>query len=108
LNGRQAFKVTLISTDAIPLGIWNLLPQDPDQLATADKIKQCLEILIKHGLTTTCLAVGKNPEAFYLPENRQMELMRQAGPLQSYYVSCFVLFRSFAVRLTQPVDLFVL
>jgi hypothetical protein len=89
LNSRQAYKVTLVYTVTVPLGIFQELPRSPDQLATSDIVKQCLEILIKHGLSLNCLAVGKNPDAFFLPEYRQIELMRQAGrnPLGSYYVS---------------------
>ena len=90
LSSRQCYKVTIRFTDAIPLGIWFMPPQSSMELATSDRIKQCLEILIKHGLTANCLAVGKNPEAFFLPEYRQIELMRQSGrtPHRSYYVSC--------------------
>jgi len=80
------FKVALNHTHDIPLGIWTMRPSSNLELDIAGQVKQAMEIIIKHGLSSTCIAVGKNPDTFFLPERQQLNLL-EIGSMCEYYVS---------------------
>lgn len=88
---RMGVKVILRFTNQIPLGLWFQKPTNADELATFNQIKQCIEIIFKHGMTMNLVTVGKNPDTFFLPDHCQMQLMGRGGrggnPFASYYVS---------------------
>ena len=86
---RIGVKVILRFTNQVPLGLWFQKPTTPDELATFHQIKQSIEIIVKHGMGTNLVTVGKNPDTFFLPDHCQMQLMRGgrgSNPFASYYV----------------------
>ena len=88
---RMGVKVILRFTNQVPLGLWFRKPTTAEELATFHQIKQSIEIIVKHGMGTNLVTVGKNPDTFFLPDHCQMQLMRGGGrgpnPFASYYVS---------------------
>lgn len=85
---RMGVKVILHFTNQVPLGLWFQKPTTVEELATFNQIKQSIEIIVKHGMGTNLVTVGKNPDTFFLPDHCQMQLMgrgRGANPFASYY-----------------------
>ncbi len=92
---RMGVKVVLHFTNKIPLGLWFKKPSTTDELATFNQIKQCIEIIVKHGMSMNLVTVGKNPDTFFLPDHCQMQLMgRGRNPFASYYVRRMLLPRT--------------
>lgn len=84
---QSGFRVTVQLTMQIPMGIFSHQPTTVEQLATADTVKQCLEIIVKYGLGRTCLSCDTNPQTFFLPVSR-MVVVSPAPTASDYQCQC--------------------